>query len=286
MLPALPPMILLIARFLAKGGWTASLAEQAQARAAMLATRCAAVLALAGVVAALSCVYLLLHTQAPAPGTDLAGLLQQNPGDYALSFGHFLDLNAKAMGMFRLPLILTAIALGILLPGAYGLRRPSGMVAARIHLANLLTAASAFLFLFAAWLGLRTFSPTLTSFQLAQAIKPQLHPQDLIVIHGEYEAGSTLGFYLARPSETGLAAGPALHLIEGRSSNLWYGSFFPDAPRLFETRESIAQRWPGSQRIFLWQDPKDPDRPPLTLAPVYVIAGSGGKQILSNQPNR
>jgi hypothetical protein len=100
----------------------------------------------------------------------------------------------------------------------------------------------------------------------------------MIAIHGEYEAGSTLGFYLHRAD---------LHIVEGRSSNLWYGSFFPDAPKIFETRESISQKWSGNQRIFLWQDQSDQDRSPLALpAPVFVVANSGGKQILSNQPNR
>jgi hypothetical protein len=49
---------------------------------------------------------------APAPGVDISTLLTQNPGDYALSLGHFLDLSTRAMGAFRVPLILTAIALG------------------------------------------------------------------------------------------------------------------------------------------------------------------------------
>ena len=53
----------------------------------------------------------LLHTHTPAPNTDLAALLQQNPGDYALSMGHFLDLNAQALGLFRLPLALAAASL-------------------------------------------------------------------------------------------------------------------------------------------------------------------------------
>ena len=172
--------------------------------------------------------------------------------------------------MFRIPLALTAIAFGLLLPLAWLLRRRT-----QDHAANLTTGASAFLFLLAAWQGLRTFSPTLTSYQLAQAIAPQLKPSDLIVLHGEYESGSTLGFYLRRRD---------LHIVEGRSSNLWYGSFFPDAPHIFDSRADIAARWPQKQRIFLWQDPHDPDRPPLQLPqPVYVIASSGGKQILSNQ---
>jgi 4-amino-4-deoxy-L-arabinose transferase-like glycosyltransferase len=292
-LPALPPMILLIASFLAYCAPTKAMA-QAHRRSV---SRCAGVAALLGMVAAGVCMYLIAHTKTPKPDTDLASLLNQNPGDYALSFGHFLDLNGAAMGMFRFPLMLTAFAFGILLPAAFVLRNAQSYVyvpwillgrsAARlyprgwrarsfVHYANLVTAAAAFVFLFASWLGLRTFSPTLTSYQLAEAIRPQLHPQDLLAIHGEYEAGSTLGFYLRRND---------IHIVEGRSSNLWYGSFFPDAPPIFETRESIAQKWQGPQRIFLWQDPSDRERPPLALSPAYVIANSGGKQILSNQPN-
>jgi hypothetical protein len=70
----------------------------------------------------------------------------------------------------------------------------------------------------------------------------------------------------------------------GRSSNLWYGSFFPDAPAIFETQQSLAQKWPGRQRIFLWQDlAGEPSPLPASLTPVYVIARSGGKEIVSNQ---
>ncbi len=255
-LPALPPMILLIARALESRAHSSKLAS-----GALLAM---------GAVAAAACGYFLLHTKAPAPDTDLASLLKQNPGDYALSFGHFMDLNARALGLFRLPLALTAVSLlgGTL---AHFLLRRGG----RIHVATLTLAAGAFGFLLAAWQGLVIFSPTLTSAQLARAIAPQLGPDDLIILHGEYEAGSTLGFYLRRNN---------LHIVEGRSSNLWYGSFFPDAPQIFETRESVAAKWTRPQRIFLWEDPSDAERPVLQLpAPVFTIASAGGKRILSNQ---
>jgi hypothetical protein len=232
--------------------------------------RMATVLLVAGGLGAAAALYFVLHTQTPAPNTDLATLLQQNPADYALSFGHFMDLNARALGMFRAPLVLTVIALlGATL--AHWLLRRRGLPDA----ATLALAAGAFLFLVAAHQGLVIFSPTLTSRQLAGAIAPQLKPADMVAIHGEYEAGSTLGFYLRRND---------LHIIEGRSSNLWYGSFFPDAPRIFETPASIAEKWAGPQRIFLWQDPHDVERPVLKLpGPVFVVADSGGKQILSNR---
>ena len=192
-LPALPPMILGCAGFLAHRERTKVLAERHRVSAA----RCAAVLAVLGLTAAATCVYLLVHSRIPAPGTDLSDLLRQNPGDYALSFGHFLDLNARAMGMFRMPLALTAVAFGILLPLAYLLRRPYNYavlplmllvpdrerrreLSKRIDLGPhvnesvLTTAAAAFLFLVAAHMGLVIFSPTLSSAQLAAAIAPQV----------------------------------------------------------------------------------------------------------------
>jgi 4-amino-4-deoxy-L-arabinose transferase-like glycosyltransferase len=267
-LPSLPPLILLIAALLAEASHPvlATFTHKSLSRLAWA-------LFVIGTIAAGACVVILVLVKHVTPSGDLASLLQQNPGNYALSFGHFLDLNLKAMAMFRAPLACAALGIyfGTLL---HSLLRSSR----KPHAATLALAVGAFVFLFAAWLGLVTFSPTLTSYQLAQAIAPQLTPHDLIVLHGEYEAGSTLGFYLRRND---------LHILEGRSSNLWYGSFFPDAPKIFETRESLAAKWLGPQRIFLWEDPHDADRPILKLPqPVYTIANSGGKYILSNQPNR
>ena len=131
----------------------------------------------------------------------------------------------------------------------------------------------------------------LSSQQLAAVVAPQLHPDDLIVIHQEYEFASTLGFYLRRPSYAQQNGQPVainpIHILEGRSSNLWYGSFFPDAPAIFETPQSLAEKWPGPQRIFLWQDLANQPSPlPPLPGPVYIIASSGGKEILSNQPSR
>ena len=261
-LPALPPMMLLVA----------SLLEEANGvgRAEAALRRAGSVLLVAGVAAAALCLWLIAHTRTPAAGTDLAALLARNPGDYALSFGHFLDLNETALGLFRGPLALTAATLLVGGTGHWTLRRKG-----QTHAATLVLAGSAFAFLGAAHWGLVTFAPVLSSYALAEAFAPQVRPDDLVVIHGEYEAGSTLGFYMRRND---------LHLVEGRSSNLWYGSFFPDAPKIFETRESIAAKWAGARRIFLWQDPSDPERPGLQLpGPVYVVARGGGKEILCNR---
>jgi 4-amino-4-deoxy-L-arabinose transferase-like glycosyltransferase len=267
-LPALPGMILLIAAWLDA---EATEAESFTVPNPLVRTgqRISTVLLVLGSLAALLSGFFLLHSHTPTPGTDLASLLKQNPGDYALSFGHFLDLNAQAMGAFRNPLLLTAIALFTGSLANWLLRRNY-----QPHAANLCLAASTFAFLLAAHIGLQIFSPVLSSRQLATAIETELKPSDLIVIHGEYEAASTLGFYLKRSD---------LHVLDGRSSNLWYGSFFLDAPPIFEDALSLKLKWLEPRRIFLWQDLSQPV--PTLPGKVHFIAQSGGKEILSNQPN-
>ncbi len=157
------------------------------------------------------------------------------------------------MGAFRGPLILTAIALFGGTLATWLLRRNY-----KPHAANLWLAAAAFGFLLAAHLGLQIFSPVLTSKQLADAIAPDLKPDDIIVIHGEYEAGSTLGFYLQRND---------IHILEGRSSNLWYGSFFPDAPTHLRGRRLAPPQ-------------VDRHRPRLSLAGRQPAAAKASRQDL------
>ena len=259
-LPALPALAILIAAWLV---------QDPRPTAAL---RIIKLLLLLGALFTAATLYILLQTKSPAPHTDLATLLTQHPSDYALSMGHFLDLDISALALFRLPLILAALGLFLGPLVALFLR-----IKSKFHAANLALAAGAFTFLLAAHLGLQTFAPVLTSAQLAQTIAPQIHANDLIVIHGEYESASTLGFYLQRSN---------IHILEGRSSNLWYGSFFSDAPDLFETPQTIAEKWATSQRIFLWQSLTDPpNQLPALPNPIYLLAQSGGKEILSNQPN-
>jgi hypothetical protein len=228
------------------------------------------VLLVLGVVFAGAAVWVLLHAHTPSGNVDLASLLSEHPGDYAMSMGHFLDLNAEALGLFRVPLVMAAVSL-VGGPLASLLLRKR----ARPMAANWAMAAGAFGFLLAAHMGLVTFARVISSAQLAEEIQPMVKPGDMVAIHGEYESGSTLGFYLNRAD---------VHILEGRSSNLWYGSFFPDAPKIFETPVSFAAKWNGPQRIFLWQSVTDPpNRLPVGIGPVYVVAKGGGKEIVSNR---
>jgi 4-amino-4-deoxy-L-arabinose transferase-like glycosyltransferase len=252
-LPALPPLALLI------GGWMAMEEKHPGRRLALM-------LFVLGASGGFIAAYLAWHARALAPGADISTLLTQNPGDYALSLGHFLDLTARTMGVFRLPLLLTAVALFGGTLANYILR-----LRGKARLGNYALVTMMVLFLIAAHIALVTFSPVLSSKVLADAIRPHLQKDDVVEINGEYEAGSTLGFYLQRQ----------VRILNGRSSDLWYGSTFKDAPQIFDDDAAFAKRWSSSQRVFLWTEV---GKMPPGAAPVYVLAQSGGKKIVSNQP--
>jgi 4-amino-4-deoxy-L-arabinose transferase-like glycosyltransferase len=259
-LPALPPIALMI------GGWLASEEGCAAGGPQRVAgRRIAIVLFFLGAVGSVIAGFFAIRAQSPGPGADIATMLTQNPGEYALSMGHFLDLSTRTMGAFRFPLILTAIALAA---GTFAnlILRSSNM----IRMGNYALAATMVVFLIAAHMALVTFSPVLSSKALADAIRPRLQMGDVVEINGEYEAGSTLGFYLRRQ----------VRILNGRSSDLWHGSFFDDAPQLFDNDASFRQLWGGPRRIFLWTEQ---DHVPILPGPAYAIAESGGKEILSNQ---
>jgi hypothetical protein len=140
-----------------------------------------------------------------------------------------------------------------------------------IRLGNYSLAAMMVVFLIAAHMALVTFSPVLSSKALADAIGPRIKNGDVVEINGEYEAGSTLGFYLRRQ----------VRILNGRSSDLWYGSFFRDAPQIFDDEVSFGRSWRGPTRVFLWTPM---DQVPTLAGRVYTIARSGGKEVVSNQP--
>ena len=126
--------------------------------------------------------------------------------------------------------------------------------------------------LYAAQVSLILFEPVLSSKNLAMALQAKgIRAEDVIVINGEYEAGSTLNFYLQHQ----------VRILNGRSADLWYGSFFPDAPQIFYDDRTFPGLWNSRERVFLWTEE---DKIPLAVQGKYaVIAGSGGKLLLANQ---
>jgi len=261
-IPAIPGMALLV------GGWLqrerTSASDSRERRSGRTSS---AVLLAVGVIIAVVGFGLLLFSKTPAAGTDLSDLLRKNPKDYALSFGHFLDLTPQAMGLFRVPLFGFSLAFLLGTLANWILRRRAQAGAGNMSLAAMMVVLLA-----CVRISFGIFSPILSSKDLALAIREQYRPGDQIVVIGLYENASTLNFYTGIP----------LHSLRTPGGNMWYGTQFPGAPRVFETEASFVEMWKGAHRIFLWAEEEDP--PALSGLTRYEVARRGGKIIFSNRP--
>ena len=241
------------------------------------------VLVVVGVAICVVCVALAWQAQAPPPNYDIAELLKKNPQDYALSFGHILDLTPQAMGAFKVPLLAAgfAFAVGTILKLA--LRRRN-----RAFAANLALTLMTMVLLFAAHQALVIFSPVLSSKVLADAIERNWKPGAIIEDNGDYEAASSVNYYTRRQ----------IRILNGRCNNIWYGSRFPDAPPIFDNNASFERVWRGPNTVFLLTDAKakpsseaSDECPQKDRLPDYVekdgacvLAKWGGKLVLTNGP--
>jgi 4-amino-4-deoxy-L-arabinose transferase-like glycosyltransferase len=273
-LPALPALALMIGGILAQAECTQSGIANPSTNRSALRWHLYALVPLTTLVAII-CGYFALTAPRPAPGADIVSLLAMagSTEAYNLSLSHVFDLTGAAMGFFRGPLAATALGMLGIGIGSYLLRRNK-----RTYAANLTLAAFMTLILFAAHEGLTRFYPILGSKGLALAINQarstQPHPDDLILIDGELTSGSTLIFY----------TGQQVHLINGRVNGLWYGSFWPDSPHVFETEESLRALWSSPRRIFFFT--YNPTARTKDLTPfgiVHTLASAGGKTILTNR---
>ena len=65
---------------------------------------------------------------------------------------------------------------------------------------------------------------------------------------------------------------------------MWFGSTFPDAPRVFWNDADLVREWNSNTRIFLFVPSFLKDRVgELLHSPKFVVAESSGKTIYSNQ---
>ena len=231
--------------------------------AAQIALACLGLIVLAGGAAA------FWMTRHIAVEGDIAATLTRNPQAYALSLGHVLDLTPRTLAELRVPVIGTALTFLFGTVAALILRRKGKHTASNLSLALMMA-----VFFFFAHASLSAFEPYLSSRGLAEAIDREYKQGDVIVINGEYEGGSSLNFYTRK----------MVHILNGRSANLEYGSYFEDAPRIFIDEKELAEIWAGSNRVFLFTDSLKVDELILGVrGPVYTLAESGGKHILTNQ---
>src|SRR4051812_33783914 len=101
------------------------------------------------------------------------------------------------------------------------------------------------IFFHAARIAMITFDPYLGSWPLAQSLEDA--PPGKLIEAGAYYAFSSVFFYTNR---TAL-------LWNGRRDNLEYGSYAPDAPKVFIDDTKFQELWRGGERYYLLADEKD-----------------------------
>ena len=237
-LPALPFFAMLIGRWLDREA-TEVEAETVPPMLGDAGQRSSTVLLVFGCVAGLAWVFVPLRW-------------------YAGFFRRVLSWDAVPMDDLHGPLQLMTVALFAGTLAAWCLRKNY-----RPHHANIALSAAMVVFLTATHKGLQALTPVLSSQRLAQTMQQKLRPDDLIVIHGDYQAASSLGFYLQR-----------------ENIHIWHGDAANAPSRMVETDQTMRMRWHGVQRVYVWTETGA--LPPLP-GKAYVIAESGSKQIVSNR---
>src|SRR5579864_7777226 len=137
------------------------------------------------------------------------------------------DLTLESFAYLRAPLVLAGIAFVI---GATALRWRQPSLAITIMMV---------LFLHAARLAMVVFDPYLSSRPLAEALIKA--PPGKLIEDNAYYTFSSVFFYT---NQSGL-------LLNGRKTNLEYGSYAPDSPKVFINDAEFAALWRQPDRFYL-----------------------------------
>jgi hypothetical protein len=151
----------------------------------------------------------------------------------------------------------------------------AGMFRAPARRAFLASAVMMVLFFHAARAAMVVFDPYLSSRSLAEAI---LHgPEGDLIVDHHYYTFSSIFFYTNR---TAL-------LVNGRINNLVYGSYAPGAPDVFIDDPQFKVLWLRPKRMYLVASVTALPRLQKLVGNdlLYRVVQSGGKLLLTNQPN-
>jgi 4-amino-4-deoxy-L-arabinose transferase-like glycosyltransferase len=199
----------------------------------------------------------------PAPG-DISQALSSHPSNYTLSLGHMGDLTVRSFAYLRAPLAVAGLAMLIGAAGAWVYRGRRGAFALAMMMV---------LFFQAARLALIAFDPYLGSYPLAEALNRS--PEGGLIVDDPYYEMSTIFFYTNR---TGL-------ILNGRRNNLEYGSYAPEAPRVFIDNAGFRERWNSPQRWYVASEDENAGRlrDLVGSSALHAIASAGGKTIYTNR---
>ena len=207
---------------------------------------------------------------------DIGELLaHRGVGDYTLSMSHFFDLTGHSFAALRLPatLALAAFLIGPATAWFFHNRRRSLQ-------AILTIALTSTVFFVAAHIALVRFSPMLSSANFAETIQSledthRISPATEVMLYGDQAYGSSIPFYLDR----------RVHLVDGRSTSMLFGSTFPDAPKIFLTPADLLAQWGTGPRKLLFVPLEKRDVVDQLLGNRQIILQqTSGKALITDRP--
>ncbi len=202
---------------------------------------------------------------------DIGALLaHRDVGGYSLSMSHFFDLTGPSFAALRLPAILAAATFLIGPSLAWWMR------VRRQHLrATFTTAITAAMFLVAAHIAYVRFQPMMSSRAMANTINRIAAPNDILILYGDQSYGSSIIFYTQRHA----------YLVDGRTSSMEWGSYYPDAPHIFLDDAQLLAMWNHGPRTFLFVPPQYRGHVEAILGKrAYLVQQLSDKELLTDRP--
>ena len=111
---------------------------------------------------------------------------------------------------------------------------------------------------------------------MTDAIQLRIGPADVLAHEGAIENSASALLRLDR----------RVQIVNGRRSNLAFGSTFPEARPIFWDTAALARAWAGERRVFLLS-PSPPARSVVRDLPaerVHLLVHAGGRRLYSNRP--
>ncbi len=218
-------------------------------------------LAALGVGASLALAWGLWASRSLPYVRDIGTLLaHRDVGNYTLSMSHFFDLTGPSFAALRLPAALAAVTLfaGPLI--ALRLRRRGHSFEATTSVAFTMA-----VFLVAAHIAFVRFQPLLSSRAMADVINATARPGAQLIVYGDQSNASSISFYTRlRPL-----------LVNGRTSSMIWGSFYPDAPHIFLNDADLVALWQQArstgQQLFLYVPPEFDAHVKALLGPAHLL---------------
>lgn len=264
--PALPAFALLIGKAIAS-----TEISKTNFSLSRLLNRLRLALFIFGIIFTVIAAVILYLIKEVASSSDIATVLSRNPEYYALSLGHIFDLRTESFTLLKAPLLGAALSFLVGGGACYFLGKKEKHVEANLALALAMSG-----FFICAQMAMWVFEPYLSSKAIAQAIKQSYKAEDIIVINGEYESGSSINFYTEKP----------VIMLNNRTANLEFGSKFPDAPKRFIDDKEFLEYWDSNKKLYvvMVQEVAPDFQKLLGERKFYEVVNLGGKYLYSNQP--